>query len=68
MPEHFTKRTIEASYWCLKCGGPTMHRVDTGRRGPCLACLAKLSSSGPVKKVEPAAQRELFGDGVKRGD
>jgi hypothetical protein len=62
MPEHFSKNTLEASFWCSKCGQPTMHRVDTGRRGPCLVCLAALSSSLPAKQVEPARQRELFRD------
>jgi hypothetical protein len=45
MPEHFTRNTVEASFWCAKCGGPTPHRVDSGRRGPCLLCLEALDAS-----------------------
>ncbi|HEX5236135.1 MAG TPA: hypothetical protein VFW25_12490 [Silvibacterium sp.] len=32
-PEHYTKNTVSASYWCAKCGKPTLHRVDSGRAG-----------------------------------
>lgn len=44
MPEHFTKSTIEASYWCARHGKETRHRIDNGRRGPCLLCIAELGS------------------------
>ncbi len=36
MPEHYTRRTLEVTAWCGKCGRMTQHRVDGGRRGPCL--------------------------------
>lgn len=36
MPEHYTKNTLECTAWCSKCGRFTQHRVDGGRRGPCL--------------------------------
>lgn len=61
MPEHFTKNTVSASFWCNKCGKPTMHRVFDGRRGPCEDCMAKPAKAKDVKPA-PAenTQQELF--------
>ena len=36
MPEHYTKNTLECTAWCAKCQKLTQHRVDGGRRGPCI--------------------------------
>lgn len=36
MPEHYTKNTEECTAWCAKCQRMTQHRVDGGRRGPCI--------------------------------
>lgn len=47
MPEHYTKNTVEVSVWCNKCGKATRHRVDDGRRGPCLECLNKPTAPPP---------------------
>jgi hypothetical protein len=58
MAYHFTKSTIEASFWCNKCGRETMHRVDSGRRGPCLVCLAH--PDPPKKKPPSPEQPSLF--------
>jgi hypothetical protein len=58
MPEHFTKTTLEASFWCNKCGKATMHRVDGGRRGPCFVCMAALEKQ--PKRSAPAVQEGLF--------
>lgn len=33
---HFPKNTVEAACWCDSCGRETPHRIDDGRRGPCL--------------------------------
>jgi len=62
---HFTRNTVEASAWCVKCGKETMHRVDCdaqqGRLGPCLVCMAKLEeqhSNRPAVKTEK--QGSLF--------
>ena len=41
MPEHYTKNTLECTAWCNRCGKFTQHRVDGGRRGPCLDCIAQ---------------------------
>jgi hypothetical protein len=46
MPEHYTKNTLECTAWCKKCQRNTQHRVDGGRRGPCLEHQAE----GPSKK------------------
>lgn len=59
MPEHFTKSTVEASFWCNKCHQPTMHSVHDGRRGACLVCLAKLAESKPAS-LPAAKQESLF--------
>lgn len=42
MTEHFTKNTVSASFYCSKCSKHTQHRIDGGRKGPCLECLGKL--------------------------
>lgn len=42
MPEHYTKTTVEASFWCSKCSKNTPHHVSDGRRGACKICLQKL--------------------------
>jgi hypothetical protein len=57
MPEHFNKQTVEATVWCNKCRKPTPHRIDDGRRGPCLTCIRKPL---PEPARLPAKQEELF--------
>lgn len=69
MPEHFTRNTVSASYWCHKCGKATLHRVDNRRRGPCYECMKAV----PHGKRKPAQieQAALFDDALvrdKRGD
>lgn len=44
MPEHYTKNTVSATVWCNVCVRATEHRVDDGRRGPCMVCLGKLEA------------------------
>jgi hypothetical protein len=58
MPEHFNKATVEAKFWCAKCGGPTMHYVFDGRRGGCKACIAKQEAK-PKPTPQPV-QDSLF--------
>lgn len=61
MPEHFTKNTVEASFWCNKCHKATVHRIDNGRRGPCKVCMAKLDEDAKkVPAARPAEQTEMF--------
>lgn len=62
MSEHFPRNTVSAQFWCSKCSKFTAHRIDSGRKGPCLECIAKLDQQHDAKKpVAPAEeQRELF--------
>ena len=41
MAEHYTKNTVSASAFCPKCRRETQHRIDCGRRGPCMVCLER---------------------------
>ena len=54
MPEHFTRNTLECTAWCNVCQSWTQHRVDGGRRGPCLNSHAKVNEPGESKKQEAA--------------
>jgi ribosomal protein L44E len=36
MTQHYQRNTTEVMAFCPTCGRNTMHRVDSGRRGPCL--------------------------------
>lgn len=60
--EHYTKSTISATAFCRKCRKFTMHRVDLGRLGPCMPCIAE--TAGELKfepaPVEAQAQGGLF--------
>lgn len=59
MAEHYTKRTVAAQTWCNKCMRSTMHRVDNGRKGPCLRCLEKLEEQHrQLQLIKPAPQEE----------
>jgi hypothetical protein len=53
MAEHYTKNTLECTAWCGKCQRDTQHRVDGGRRGPCL----EHGSGGPSKKQLAAKEK-----------
>jgi ribosomal protein L44E len=52
MPEHYPKNTIEATGWCNKCNALTQHRVDGGRRGPCLTCMAKREKQNEIERIK----------------
>jgi ribosomal protein L44E len=43
MTQHYTLRTVSAAHYCGKCGKTTQHRIDKGRKGPCLSCIARLN-------------------------
>ena len=61
MPEHYTKNTVQVSVWCKACSKFTPHRVDGGRRGPCLTCMAKEGSVPVAKLAKPQpVQGKLF--------
>ena len=61
MAQHFTRNTVAAQAWCLKCNKQTMHRVDDRRIGPCMECIAELERKhDAVKDVPKETQRNLF--------
>lgn len=60
MSHHFSKNTVEATFWCLKCHAATRHKVLGGRRGPCIDCLEKLDKEKANRLAPPAQQGELF--------
>jgi len=64
MPEHYTRNTIECTAWCTKCQKMTQHRVDGGRRGPCLEHEAPKFSKAQEARQRKAADRQgkLFGE------
>ena len=62
-PEHYTRSTVSCTIWCNKCNKHTVHRVDGGRRGPCMVCLEKLNAEHDQRKKEEAEtpkQKGLF--------
>lgn len=64
MPEHYPKSTVSAVVWCNRCMRETEHRIDRGRRGPCLVCLQGAETRAKVGQVrEELRQKELFGEG-----
>lgn len=57
MTQHFTKNTISVSFFCTRCNCYTQHRIDSGRKGPCLKCLERPL---PAKPAPAAKQQQLF--------
>lgn len=63
MTEHFTRSTISAELHCAKCNKRTQHRIDGGRKGPCLECIAKLTvqhAQNEIDRRREARQGDLF--------
>jgi hypothetical protein len=61
MTEHFSRNTVSAPFYCGKCGKTTQHRIDSGRKGPCLECIARLNAQHEsAPKVEAEKQGSLF--------
>ncbi len=62
MPHHFTKSTVEPTFWCKPCGKPTVHYVFDGRRGGCRECIARQEAAKVAREAVPAAaeQGKLF--------
>lgn len=59
MPQHYPKDTVAVQVWCNPCHKETMHRVDAGRRGPCLECMAKREQEAKDRpKPAPVAHQE----------
>jgi len=58
-PHHFTKNTVEASAWCLKCNRQTLHAIADGRIGACLVYLERLEAEH-VKPKEAKVEQGNF--------
>jgi len=58
MPEHYTHNTLECTAYCLRCGKDTQHRVDGGRRGPCLECIRKLELQAEYERIKAGIEEE----------
>jgi len=56
--EHFTKNTLGCTAWCKRCSAMTQHRVDSGRRGPCLECIKKLELKNEVERIRRGLAEE----------
>lgn len=61
MTQHFTKNTVSAEFYCSKCGKFTQHRIDNGRKGPCLNCIERLNQERQADRKAVETQEELFG-------
>jgi ribosomal protein L44E len=58
MTQHFTRNTVSVDFYCPKCKKFTQHRIDKGRKGPCLLCIEKLDAMH--KDAVKSQQRNLF--------
>jgi hypothetical protein len=63
MSEHFSRNTVSASFYCGRCKKFTQHRIDSGRKGPCLDCIEKYDLRPVLSHApEPEPQQSfLFG-------
>ena len=63
MTQHFTRNTVSASHWCGKCQKQTQHRIDKGRKGPCIPCSERADEEYfdrlAQERLAPK-QKELF--------
>jgi hypothetical protein len=67
MTQHYTRLTVSAAHYCSKCRKQTQHRIDRGRKGPCLECIARLDLQHDAidfeelrRKLSPPPQISLF--------
>lgn len=64
MTQHFTRSTVSSAFYCPKCGKSTQHRIDDGRKGPCLGCIARLEAQHdtrtPRAPIPMGKQGDLF--------
>ena len=61
MTQHFTRSTVSAAFYCSKCAKVTQHRIDDGRKGPCLECISKLEK---LYQQHEDFERELKNQGA----
>jgi len=56
MGEHYTKNTESVTLYCKQCQQFTQHRVDGGRRGPCMnahpASKAQIIAAAKRRRME----------------
>lgn len=64
MPQHYTRSTVSAEAWCLKCNRRTQHRIDDRILGPCLVCIERLENERSQVKTEPQVAQQGFEFGV----
>lgn len=57
MSEHYSKQTVSISAFCLKCNKTTEHRVDDGRKGPCMRCIEKRQIEHAYNEQERRKER-----------
>jgi len=64
MPEHYTRNTEQCTAYCRVCKRDTQHRVDDGRRGPCLehqrTGLSKKQEAAQKKRAKEQQNPKLF--------
>lgn len=60
MTQHFSKSTVSASLYCAKCRKDTQHRIDHGRKGSCLECIARLEAAPKPAPAPQVEQGNLF--------
>jgi hypothetical protein len=62
MTQHFTRNTVSAEFYCGRCEKFTQHRIDGGRKGPCLGCIARLDAQHEAEAAKPpkSLQQNLF--------
>jgi hypothetical protein len=65
MRHFFTRDTVEASIWCVKCHAETVHTIMDGRPAFCQACQSKPQPPELAKPAMEEPQRGLF-DGEVR--
>jgi len=58
MGEHYTRSTLECTAYCLRCRKDTQHRVDSGRRGPCLECIRRLEIENEFERIKKGIEEE----------
>jgi hypothetical protein len=58
MGGHYTRNAFECTAWCNRCRRDTQHRVDGGRRGPCLECIKKRELENEVNRIKRGIAQE----------
>jgi hypothetical protein len=52
MTQHFTRDTVEVSWWCNACHKMTLHRVADKRLQFCLICYGQSAAESASRKAE----------------